>query len=85
MVLGLSSHFKKGEGRDKINMVYAKVHRLIDDFTAEKGTVQCRGLLNCDLSSEEGQKYFKENNLKDKCREYVRLCCNLLDTYLAEA
>ena len=84
IVLGLSSGFKEGDGRDKINEVYAKVHRLIDEFTAKEGTIKCRDLLHCDLTSEEGQKIFREQNLKEKCRSYVRLCCELLDKYLAE-
>ena len=83
-VLGLASGFKEEDGREKINQVYAQVHSLIKDFTAKEGTILCRDLLKCDLLSEEGQKYFKENKLKEKCFAYVRLCCELLDGYLAE-
>ena len=83
-VLGLASGFKEEDGREKINHVYAKVHRLIDEFSAKEGTINCRKLLNCDLLTEEGQKIFKEKNLKENCRSYIRLCCELLDTYLAE-
>ena len=84
MVLGLASNFKEGDGRPKINEVYAKVHRFIDEFAKEKGTVKCRELLNCDLNTEEGQKFFREQNLREDCWAYVRLCCELLDKYLAE-
>ena len=80
IALGLSSDFKEEEGRPRINEVYAKVRSLIGEFSAQYGTVKCRDLLGgCDLLSEEGQKYFRENNLREKCREYVRLCCDLLD------
>ena len=84
LVLGLASRFKEADGREKINEVYAKTRRFVEEFTKEMGTANCRELLNCDLSSEEGQKFFKDNNLKDKCRSYVRLCCEMLDKYLAE-
>ena len=84
MVLGLASDFKEADGRPKINAVYETVRRFVEDFTREKGTIKCRDLINCDLSSEEGQKYFKDHNLKEHCRGYVRLCCELLDKYLAE-
>ena len=84
MVLGLSSGFKEGDGRDKINESYAKVRRLVNDFRAREGTAMCRDLLGCDLSTDEGQKVFKENNLRDRCRNYIRLCCELLDQYLTE-
>jgi len=83
-VLGLASDFREEEGREKINQVYAKVQRLIVDFSAKEGTILCRDLLHCNLLSEEGQKIFKEKNLKEKCQGYVRLCCTLLDGYLAE-
>ena len=82
MAIGLSSRFKESDGRPKINEVYDKVHRFIDELTAEMKTVNCRELLKCDLSSEEGQKFFREYNLRDKCHGYVKLCCDLLDKYL---
>jgi len=84
IALGLSSGFKDGDTRDKINEVYAQVRRLIADFEKEKGTVKCRDLLGCDLLSEEGHKYFVDNNLRENCNGYIRLCCELLDKYFAE-
>ena len=84
MALGLSSGFKEDDGRPKINAVYEKVHRFIDEFSKEKGTIKCRYLLGCDLTTEEGQKFFKEHNLRSNCQDYIRLCCKLLDKYLAE-
>ena len=85
IALGLSSDFKEEDGRPKINEVYAKVHRFINEFTAKHGTIKCRELIDgCDLLSEEGQKFFRESGLKDKCRGYVRTCCELLDKFLAE-
>ena len=84
MVLGLSSGFKEEDRRDKINAVYAKVQHFLNEFAEAKGTIKCRDLLGCELLSEEGQKYFKEHNLKENCREYVRFCCEMLDKYLAK-
>ena len=84
IVFGLASNFMEGDGRPKINEVYAKVHSFINEFTAQKGTIRCRDLLEgCDLGSEEGQKLFKERNLKETCRACVRLCCDMLDKYLS--
>ena len=83
MVLGLSSGFREEDNREKSNAVYAKLRKLVDDFTREKGTIKCRELLGCDLSTEEGQAFFKEHNLRSNCREYISICCRLLDSYLA--
>ena len=85
IVLGLSSGFKEGDGRDKINANYDKVRRLIGDFSAQKGTVRCRDLLGCDLSTKEGQKFFKDNKLRENCKGYIRLCCELLEEHLAKS
>lgn len=85
IALGLSSGFTETDGREKINEVYAKVRRLINDFTEQKGTVKCRELLGCDLSTEEGHKHFADNRLRDtKCCSYIRLACELLDKYFSE-
>ena len=84
IVLGLASNFKEEDGRPKTNEVYAKVHRFIDEFYAREGTIKCRELLGCDLSTAEGQAFFKEHNLRSKCRDYVRFCCELLEKYLEE-
>jgi C_GCAxxG_C_C family probable redox protein len=83
ITLGLASGFKEDDRRDKINEVYAKVHSFIDEFAAQNGSIKCRDLLGCDLTSEAGQQHFKDNNLKESCRSYVRLCCDMLDKYLA--
>jgi len=83
ITLGLASEFKEEDRRPKINEVYEKVRRFIGEFEAKYGTIKCRALLDdCDLNSEEGQKMFRENNMKEKCREYVRFCCDLLDKSL---
>ena len=84
MVLGLASRFKEGDDRSKINAVYPKVHRFIDEFKKEMGSAKCRDLLKCDLSTEEGQKIFKEKNLREDSLKYVRPSCEMLDKYLAE-
>ena len=84
-VLGLSSGFKEEDRRDKINKSYADIQRLVSDFTKRHGTVKCRDLLDgCNLMTDEGQKAFKDNNLREHCRNYIKLCCELLDGYLKE-
>ena len=85
MVLGLASGFKEENGRAEINVVYDKVQRFLKEFTELKGTIKCRELLGCNLSSEEGKAFFKEHNLRSNCKEYIGICCELLDKYLAEA
>ncbi len=35
-------------------------------FRLKFNTTKCGELLNCDLNTDEGKKYFKENNLTDE-------------------
>ena len=84
MILGLASRFKEADGREKVGEIYTTARRFTEEFKKTAGTIKCRELINCDLLSEDGQKFFKENNLKEKCKNYVRLACEILDKFLAE-
>jgi len=84
MTMGLASGFKEGDTREKINAVYPKVRSFIDEFTRKYGTVKCRDLIGCNLLTDEGQKYFKEHNLKENCQGYIRFCSEQLEKYLKE-
>jgi C_GCAxxG_C_C family probable redox protein len=80
MALGLHSNFKEGEGRDKITVVYDQTRSLLEEFAQQEGAITCLDLLSgCSLTTEDGQKQFREQNLRERCFEYVRTCCTLLD------
>ena len=81
MVLGLSSDFKEGDSREKINAVYKKVNDIVNDFIEKEGTIKCHELLGCDLGTAEGRKFYAENNYQEKCRNYVRLACELFEKH----
>ncbi len=80
MVIGLMYGRGDEEGKDKQETTYSKVQLFIDFFINEFGTVNCKGLLDgCCLLDSEGQKTFKENKLIERCYEYVRASCRILD------
>ena len=58
-------------GRDSpdesLEPAYALVQKLISAFEKQYGSVNCRQLIGCDLSTEAGQRYFMENNLMERC------------------
>ena len=65
MVLGL----KYGESKEKSNEV---CNKFLDEFKKENGSYICRDLLECDISTEEGVKYARDNNLfKELCPKMV--------------
>ncbi len=62
---------------------YRKVRELIDTFTKEFGTVICRDLLpGCNLLTEDGQKMFREQGLKEKCCNYVKRANEIAQTVI---
>ncbi len=50
---------------------YDTVRELLKKFEARFGSTNCRDLTGCDLGTEEGQNYFKTNNLMDQCKGYT--------------
>ena len=68
MVIGmkLTANSDKAEGLN--DRIYSKTREFINLFTEKHGTINCRELIQTDLMTEEGQNYFKENNI---LRNYI--------------
>lgn len=66
---------------DNMEDTYKNTRTFIRKFKEKTTTIQCKGLLEgCNLLTEKGQIYFKDNKLKQKkCSEYVRLSCEILE------
>ena len=64
-------------GRDKVDLVsydlcVSKCSQCYEGFKKEFGSVFCRDLTGCDLSTPDGRAAFKEQGLKElKCIKYV--------------
>jgi C_GCAxxG_C_C family probable redox protein len=50
---------------------YGMVRKLVEDFGSQFGSTNCKELTGCDLGTDEGQKYFKENNIRQRCRIFT--------------
>ncbi|MEM3579430.1 MAG: C-GCAxxG-C-C family protein [Candidatus Bathyarchaeia archaeon] len=49
-----------------------KIQQLFKDFKETFGSIFCRDLTNCDLTTEEGRQKFKEQQIREKkCARYV--------------
>lgn len=67
LVLGMRHGRGSKDDRSAQERTYAKTRELMDRFSEKHGTVICRKLLNgCELTTKEGQKYFKDNDLLNK-------------------
>ena len=51
---------------------YSVVRDFVKKFEAEFGSTNCYQLIGCQLDTPEGQAFFKENNLWEKCLVLTR-------------
>jgi C_GCAxxG_C_C family probable redox protein len=68
MVLGIYNGNKYTDNRDKKEATYSMIQSFSEKFKSMNGTTDCRSLIKCDLRTEEGQLFAKENN------QYERVC-----------
>lgn len=64
MALGLLHGRDKGE--ESLETIYAMVQELVAEFEARFGGVTCMGLVGVDFRTAEGQRAFRERNLKQE-------------------
>jgi C_GCAxxG_C_C family probable redox protein len=80
MVLGLLYGRGEHDGADRHEKTYTMVQNLIDAFVNKYSTISCKQLLpGCCLLTEEGRRRFHDDNLREKCREFVETVCGILD------
>jgi C_GCAxxG_C_C family probable redox protein len=65
MVLGIHNCKKYRDNKDRKENTYTMIQLFSDKFKLLHGTMDCRLLLNCDLRTEEGQRYVQDNKLHE--------------------
>jgi len=85
-ILVLGMRYGRGSKEDKsaTELTYLKTRELMDKFAEKFGTVICRKLLDgCELTTDDGQKYFKENDLLNKiCVPCVQGVAEIIENIL---
>jgi C_GCAxxG_C_C family probable redox protein len=72
MVLGLKYGAVSAEDRDAKELTYELVREFAARFKERNGSVECRELLGCDISTPEGLQEFKDKGLLSTlCPNYV--------------
>ena len=81
MVIGAKYGRGDNDDRKAAELTYAKTRELMDRFANQHGTFICRKLLSGhDLTTDEGRKQFKENDLRHKvCAPCVQSAVEILD------
>jgi C_GCAxxG_C_C family probable redox protein len=88
-IIVIGAKYGRGEGDDRsaADLTYVKTRELMDKFAERHGTFICRELLNgCNLTTKEGWKIFKENDLLNKvCVPCVQGAMDILENILQSA
>ncbi|MGO9378975.1 MAG: C-GCAxxG-C-C family protein [Dissulfurispiraceae bacterium] len=85
-IIAIGAKYGRGKNDDRsaTEVTYAKTRTLMDQFAEKHGTFICRTLLNgCELTTEEGYKEFKENDLFNKtCKPCVQSVIEILESIM---
>ena len=85
-IIVIGAKYGRGENEDRkvTDNTYVKIRELMNQFSQRHGTYICRKLLNgCELTTEEGQKTFKDNDYFNKvCKSCVKSVVEILETII---
>ncbi|MBS1189142.1 MAG: acetyltransferase, N-acetylglutamate synthase [Rhodocyclaceae bacterium] len=70
-VMAINMVLGRRVGSTPVTRNYDAVRELIQDFQCRHGSTQCSELIACDLDSKEGRSIYRNNHLRQQCREYV--------------
>ena len=65
MVLGICNSNRFADNKEKKEETYSMIQKFSKKFQSIHGSIHCSSLLYCDLKTNEGQTYMKENNLSE--------------------
>ena len=83
MVLGLYNSEKYPDNKEKKEASYTMIQEFNKRFIALHGTTNCGSLTNCDLKTEEGQIYFRDNNLHEEvCEKCISTSVKVIEDLL---
>ncbi len=82
MVLGLCCRDADEKAAKEKN--YALCRELAKRFKEIHGSTNCSQLLQCDIGTPEGQARFRQENLVNCCRSYVRCSAEIVEQLLTE-
>ncbi len=85
MVLGLKYGNSTAEDKESKLKTYKKIEEYTNRFKTRHGSVTCRELLGCDISTPEGMKEAKDKGLFSSiCPRMVQDAAEILEEMLNE-
>ncbi len=82
--MGISAVLGREGAGESYDAPFQAAGTVINKFEEEFGARNCDELLDCDLSTVEGQKKFKENRLHERCLNYTGRAAELAEEILRE-
>ena len=80
MVIGMHNSINIADTQTRADNTNLKIQQLESAFAKKFGSSDCGPIINTDLKTEEGRKYFADNNLKvNICNNCVEFCVNWLE------
>ncbi len=79
-VMGLGLRFGRSQIAETPQDIspYQFGETMVNLFSSRVGHIRCRDILDLDISSDEGRKQYREQNLwESKCRELIRIAAEL--------
>lgn len=79
MVLGLKTGSPRAYDKEGKERAYQVARDFLQQFQARHGSLACRELIGCDISTPEGVAFAREHDLfKTRCAEFVRTAAGIL-------
>ena len=85
MVLGIHNRRLYTDRAELKNVTYTQVRKINEKFRQRQGATDCRSLLGCDLQTDEGMQYHKDNHQsKTICEKCIAASIELLDEIVGD-
>jgi len=83
MVIGLKCGNTKAKDRKAEKKTYKMTREFVDRFKSRNGSIRCKDLLGCDISTPEGRELQKKDKLfKTVCPNYVQDAAEIIEQIL---
>jgi C_GCAxxG_C_C family probable redox protein len=83
IVIGLKHGYTMPKDKKTKEQTYARVRDFADRFRSRNGSLLCRELLGCDLTTAEGMAMAREKRLfTERCPGFVREAAEILEDVL---
>ena len=70
-IMGINLIAGRNSPSESNEYCYTLNQKMINLFEKQYGSINCFQLIGCDLATEEGQRFFIENHLMERCLQYA--------------